>query len=45
MTIEQITQGAVRLGIKLTNAKIDTEICQCWADRVELAWRSLKTAT
>src|SRR5437588_2475347 len=27
------------LGIKLTSATIDTEICKCWADRVLLAWK------
>jgi hypothetical protein len=39
MTIEQIIQNAKDLGIKLTSAEVDTDICQCWADRVELAAR------
>ena len=37
MKIEQIIKGARKLGITMTNAEIDTELCQCWADRVELA--------
>ena len=40
MTIEQITEAAAKLGIDITNAEIGTDICQCWADRVQAAWNA-----
>lgn len=38
MNIEQITEAAVKLEITLTNAEVGTDLCQCWADRVQAAW-------
>lgn len=35
--IMEIITAAQRLGIKLTAAKLDTEICEAWLDRVQLA--------
>ena len=32
-----VIETAKKLGIKLTNAELGTEICQCWADRVQWA--------
>jgi hypothetical protein len=32
--INQIIKMAKDLEIKLTNAELDTELCQCWIDRV-----------
>lgn len=42
MNINQIIDNAKALGIKLTNADLDTEICKCWADRVQLAAKMFK---
>ncbi len=35
--INTIILQAKSLGIKLTNAELGTDLCQCWIDRVELA--------
>jgi hypothetical protein len=32
--INQIIEAAKALGIKLTNAELGTELCECWIDRV-----------
>jgi hypothetical protein len=37
-----IIKWARRLGIKLTNANLDTELCGCWADRVLIAKKAFK---
>ena len=36
--IDEITDMARRLGIKLTNAEEGSELFKCWADRVLMAW-------
>ena len=33
----EIIDAAKRLGIKLTSAPLDSEICEAWADRVRWA--------
>lgn len=38
MDIDEITKTATELGITLTSAKEGTQIYQCWADRVQLAY-------
>ena len=35
--IKEIIKAAQSLGIKLANAELGTELCQCWADRIALA--------
>jgi hypothetical protein len=35
--INQVCASAKQLGIKLTNANLGTDICDCWIDRVLLA--------
>jgi hypothetical protein len=35
--INEVIRQAKALGIKLTNADLGTDLCQCWTDRVELA--------
>jgi hypothetical protein len=34
--INEIIKAAQSVGIKLTNAELGTELCQCWADRLHL---------
>jgi hypothetical protein len=36
--INEVIATAKALDIKLTNAEIGTDICQCWIDRVVGAW-------
>jgi hypothetical protein len=38
MNIDEITRIAKELGIKLTAAEEGTEMYQCWAERVMLAY-------
>ena len=35
--INEIIKAAQSVGIKLANAELGTELCQCWADRVAVA--------